>query len=121
MSGWVITEEEREKFLPIIKEYMDKLESLTEEQIDELYEKNREDELVLDLSNTGINPYMLRKIMEEDFGYEYMGSDQNGWEMDFWINLDRKEGRNFPSGCSSMVIEGCGMIFRLHLFPRGAY
>ena len=72
------------------------------------------EELGVDFYQSGLCPYHLRLLMEE-LGYEVINSDDNGWELDFWIDMKRKDEKVFPSGCERMVIRGCGMTFELVL------
>lgn len=111
MNKWQVTDEIKAKFIPMLKEYFGKVESLTEEQSDNV----QEGDLALELTDVGINPYQLRVLLEEEFGYERTDSDRNGWELDFWIYMRRTDGKTFPSGCQNMVISGCGMTFTLVL------
>ena len=118
MNKWEVTDELKAKFVPILCDYFARLESLTEEQIDELYEKGRATELAIDLTDVGINPYQLRSLLESEFGYKHSYSDHNGWEMDFWIHMRRKEEKH-DSICNNMVIGGTGITFTLTLEPYG--
>lgn len=110
---WHITDEQREKFIPILKEYFNKLENMTEEEV-----CNTENEdMELDLTYEAIGPYLLRDLLREEFGYKEGDWDINGWEMDLWINMYRTDGKTFPSMCEHMVIQGCGMTYGLCLVP----
>ena len=111
MNRWDLTDELREKFKPLLTEYLDKVENLTAEQVEKMSNK----ELSLDLSDKGINPYQLQKLLEE-LGYEEDSFDRNGWQLDFWINMKRKDGRHFESYCENLVIAGCGITFELKLY-----
>ena len=70
------------------------------------------EEFVLDLSDTKLRPFTLLELLK-DFGYNKESMDNNGWELDFWINI-RKAG-SFPSTSQSLCIHGCGMTFELML------
>lgn len=111
MNRWKLADELREKFKPLLTEYLNKVENLTVEQI----EKMTNEELGLELSDKGINPYQLQILLEE-LGYEENEFDTNGWQMDFWINMKRKDGKHFESHCENLVIAGCGMTFELKLY-----
>lgn len=92
-NRWNPTEEQRKEFIPIIKEYLEKVKSNPEE--------------VLDLYGKGIAPYPLQTILLEDFGFEEVSFDNNGWELDYWITLS-KDGQHF-------VIAGTGMTHEIVL------
>lgn len=92
-NRWNPTDEQREKFIPIIKEYLEKVKENPKE--------------VLDLYGKGIAPYPLQTILIEDFGFEEVDFDRNGWEMDYWITLS-KNGQNF-------IIAGTGMTHEITL------
>lgn len=103
-NGWELTDEQKQKFIPIIKEYVDKLESTDlDDTVDEL-----------ELTFQGIGPYQLSKILEE-LGYEEdedCPSDSNGWEMDFWLYYNHPGKKNYAE---RLVISGTGMTFELQL------
>lgn len=113
MNKWLLTDEIREKIKPLLTEYFDKVENVTYEQIEEM----TNEELGIDLSSTGINPYQLMSLLEE-FGYEEEGRDDNGWELDFWIYMKRTDGKSFNSGCENLVVRGCGMTFELKIYIK---
>lgn len=113
-EGWKLTDEQKEKFIPIIKAYFEKVENLAADQIS--YEKRTE--LGIDFTGQGINPAQLEELVES-FGYEEADIDRNGWEMDFWITMKRTDGKKFPSKCETLVIKGCGMTFELKLCIEG--
>ena len=112
MNRWVLTDEIRERIKPLLDGWFELLESLTFEQLenDDLTEW-----LEIDLSDKGVNPYQLEKLLEE-FGYETDDRDDNGWERDFWIYMIRKDGKHFASGCEKIVIMCCGMTFELKIY-----
>lgn len=113
MNRWHLTEEQKTKFVPILREYFDKLENMTEEEA----EKVTYPEITLDLSDEGISPYLLKELLEDEFGYEEENYDRNGWQWDFWWTMKRKDGKSFPSTCETMMICGCGATFELVLRP----
>ena len=49
MNRWKVTDEIKEKFIPILKDYLNKLENLTVEQVETM----SNEELGLDLSDKG--------------------------------------------------------------------
>lgn len=114
MNRWLLTDEIREKIKPLLSEYFDKIENVTDEQM----EKMENEELGIDLSDKGINPYQLLQLLEEEFDYEKEDIDRNGWEQDFWIYMKRIDGKYFVSGCENLVISGCGMTFELKIYIR---
>ena len=97
MNRWQLTDEIKEKFVPILKEYLNKMETMPEE----VFEEETYD---LDLSDTGINPYQLWQLLETEFGYEEIDIDENGWEQDFWIKMQRTDGRTFPNGDRTSIL-----------------
>lgn len=119
MNKWEVADTLKAKFVPMFREYFAKLESITEDQVDKLYENGRQGELAIDLTDSGINPYQLQKLLEEEFGYEYLDMDHNGWEMDFWIYMRRKNKMERFSICNDMVIGGSGITFTMSLEPYG--
>lgn len=111
MSKWDLTDEIIKKIEPIISAWMTKMENMTDEEVSQ----TPNEAFCLELTDTGINPYQLRKLLETKYGYEHVDSDQNGWEMDFWLYMKRKDDKSFPSECQRLVICGCGMTFTLTL------
>ena len=108
MNRWQLTDEIREKFVPILKEYLNKMDTIPEEDFEEqTYD--------LDLSDTGINPYQLWQLLEKEFGYEEVDIDENGWEQDFWIRIKRTDGKTFSNGSEHLTINCCGMTFEVKL------
>lgn len=114
MNRWNLTDEIKAKFKPILQEYFDKVENLTIEQVEAM----SNEELGLELSDTGINPSQLVDLLEE-FGYKENDRDDNGWELDFWIDMRRKDGKCFDSTCENLVVRGCGMTFELKIYIEG--
>lgn len=110
-NRWKLSNEMKEKCLPIVKGFIDKMEALTPEQIENM----SNEEFKIELSDTGLRPYTLLELMGE-LGYDKDGAkfDDNGWELDFWISINKK-GVYFPSSCERMCIHGCGMTFELNL------
>lgn len=106
MSYWNLTEEIKNKFKPIVEEYLNQLENeeITEEQWDGI-----------DLTNKGINPIQLKELLEEEFGYEDDCFDSNGWEHDFWQYMNNDNRKNYAK---KLCIGGCGMTFELNLYPN---
>lgn len=98
MSRWQLADEVRNKFTPIVKEFINKVES----------EEFPED--ILQLTDTELNPYALWKLLEE-LGYEEVNTDRNGWQMDFWITFKKE-------GFKTLTIEGTGITFEFKLYVR---
>ena len=112
MNRWILTEETRTKFKPILQQYLEKVENLTDEQVESM----SNEELGIDLSCTDINPSQLVDLLEE-LGYKETNTDDNAW--DFWIYMKRKDGKVFDSACEDLVIAGCGMTFELKIWIEG--
>lgn len=111
VNRWTLTEEVRDRIKPILQEYLDKVENLTTEQVEHM----ENEELGLDLYGMGINPNQLIDLLEE-LGYESVSMDHNGWELDFWVNMKRKDEKVFDSTCENLVVAGCGMTFELKIY-----
>lgn len=111
MNRWHLTDEIREKIKPLLVEYFNKVENVTAEQVEHM----SNEELGIDLSDKGINPYQLISLLEE-FGYKKENQEDNGWELDFWIYMKRIDGKTFDSTCENLVIAGCGMTFELKIY-----
>lgn len=111
MNRWHLTDEIRENIKPLLIEYFDKVENVNSEQVEKMTNKD----LGIELSDKGINPTQLVDLLKE-FGYEMTNRDDNGWELDFWIYMKRKDGKYFDSGCERLVINGCGMTFELKIY-----
>ena len=110
MNRWTLTNELRNEFKPKIQEFLNKMENLTDEQIEQM----PNEDFMISFSDTKLNPYVLEQILKE-MGYEQESFDKNGWEMDFWTRMRRKDGKTFPSMCELLCIQGCGMTFELNL------
>ena len=108
-NRWLLTDEIREKITPFVKQFLDKLDTLSEDEIWELADEY--DCVSIDLSDMGINPYQLWKLLEEDFGYTKHVLDTNGWELDFWLRMTNPE----KTGKNQLLIQGCGMTAELKL------
>lgn len=90
-NRWVPTKEQKEKFIPIIQEFIQRMD------------ENPDAKETIDFYNQGISPSQLKDILEDDLGFEEVDFDRNGWEWDFWITM-RKDGIDY-------VISGTGMTF----------
>ncbi len=109
MNRWQLTDEVKNKYKPIIKEFLDKMKSLT---VDEIEQMDNE-EFTLCLSDTELRPYTLLELLKE-FGYGDEEFDDNGWELDFWIRIQNDK-ETYDSTCEKLCIHGCGMTFELNL------
>ena len=117
MNRWILTDEIRNRIKPLLVEWFEFVENLTEERLERV---ELSEPLEIGLSDKGINPYQLKTLLEE-LGYEKDDMDRNGWEMDFWIYMNRKDGKCFASGCENIVIGGCGMTFELKVYISDEY
>ena len=108
-NRWLLTDDIREKIAPLVKQFLDKLDTLSE---DEMWDMADEYDCVsIDLSDMRINPYQLRTLLEEDFGYTKHDLDTNGWELDFWLRMTNPE----KTSKRKLLIQGCGMTAELRL------
>ena len=99
MNRWKLTEELKNEYLPVIKNFINKLESIDPEESRNYLKK--------DFSDTKLNPSKLKELLEI-LGYEETDMDTNGWEWDFWITMSKE-------GYKDISINGCGMTFELLL------
>lgn len=97
MSRYDLKPETKEKYLPIIQQFIKELE----EYPGSSYDKK------MNLSDTELNPYTLSVILK-DLGYEVLDLDRNGWEVDFWWYFRKP-------GCKSVQITGTAMIFEMFI------
>ena len=110
MNRWKLTEEIKEKYKPIIEEFLDKIDNMTDEEVE-----NSDNEIfTIDLSDTELRPCTLQELMKE-FEYDDSEFDDNGWEMDFWITMNR----SYDKLTDTICINGCGMTFELKLTIDG--
>jgi hypothetical protein len=98
MSRYILTNDVKGIYAPIVQEFIKKLEA------------NEEENPKLNLSDTKLNPYTLIELLEE-LGYSKEDQDENGWQMDFWITMTKQ-------GCKSLCIGGTGITFELNLSER---
>lgn len=96
-NRWNPTQEQKDKFIPMIKEFMEKVK------------KNPDTKECIDFYNQGISPSQLKDILENDLGFEEVDFDTNGWQWDFWITM-RKDGVDYMIAGTGMTFE---MVFRL--------
>lgn len=110
-NRWNLSDELRKKYTPVIKKYLDMLNNLTEDKISQI----TVDDLEIQLSDTGLAPYTLMTLLIEEFGMKKISFDDNGWELDLWIDLYYPDAKN--TFCKKMTICGCGQTFELSLEP----
>lgn len=96
-NRWNPTQEQKDKFIPMIKEFMEKMK------------ENHNEKECIDFCNRGISPSQLKDILENDLGFEEVDFDTNGWQWDFWITM-RKDGVDYMIAGTGMTFE---MVFRL--------
>lgn len=109
-NRWILTEDVRRKYKPIIEAFLNKIDDMQKDDIE-----NSENEVFeIDLSDTELRPYTLQELMK-DFGYENVEFDDNGWELDFWIRMNRNNGKLADKIC----INGCGMTFEVKITIDG--
>ncbi|WCF11432.1 hypothetical protein NDS46_31230 (plasmid) [Paenibacillus thiaminolyticus] len=101
-NRWTLTDEVKEKFMPVIQEFISKLESMKPEESSELLE--------IDLSDTELNPFTL-VILLESIGYEQTNQNDNGWQMDYWITMCKE-------GFKPLLVKGTGITFELRLSEK---
>lgn len=97
-SRWEATKELKEKYTLVLKEFINKVE-LVEDELPEI-----------DLSDSGLSPYTLQKMLE-DMGYEETNTETNGWQWDFWITMEK-------DGYKPLWIMGTGITFTLVLSAK---
>ena len=102
MNRWLLTPEIQDKYTPIVQAFINKLENTNIE--------NSADILEQDFSDTELNPSQLVELLE-NLGYKEESRGDNGWELDFWINM-------YKSNFKSIQVTGCGMTFELQLSEK---
>ncbi|MEC2266445.1 hypothetical protein [Bacillus subtilis] len=103
MSTWVLTDEVKDQYTPIVQEFIDKVEAANPQDTEELLE--------IDLSGTVLNPYTLEQLLK-NLGYESSEHNYNGWQMDYWITMSK-------DGAKPLDINGTGITFELKLSEVG--
>ncbi|MFF2532504.1 hypothetical protein ACFVS2_26915 [Brevibacillus sp. NPDC058079] len=96
-NRWALTDEVKQKFMPVIQEFISKLESM----------ENTSELLEIDLSDTELNPYTLQKLLES-MGYEETNRGDNGWQLDYWIKMRKSEFK-------PLLVKGKAITFELIL------
>jgi CCR4-NOT transcriptional regulation complex NOT5 subunit len=78
----------------------------------EQYEANpTEDEQVLELTDKGINVIQLKLLLQK-LGYEEIGLDANGWQVDYWYYFHKDKHKAVITG--TMIVS----IMSLCLTPQ---
>jgi len=114
MNKWMLTDEVRDEFKPILETYFTLMNTIDEESVEEF----TNEELGIDFSNMGINPAQLLKLLNE-FEYEMVDRSENGWQQDCFITLEKKDGSTFPWTKENLIMYHCGMTFELMLYVNG--
>lgn len=98
LNRYTLTKEIKEKYLPIVDRFIDKIEG-SENLTDEEY--------TIDFSDTELNPYRLIEIMKE-LGYKEGDLNENGWQWNFSVEFTKENSK-------PITVWGCGMTFELNL------
>lgn len=100
-NRYTLSDQVRDKWTPVIKRLLEAIEA------DPKAAYNKE--LVFDFSDTELNPATVGEILEA-LGYYEVDREDNGWQMDFWINYGKED------GFKPITISGTGVTFegRLH-------
>lgn len=98
LNRYKLTNEIKEKYLPIVDKFIDKVEA-SDDLADEEY--------TIDFSDTELNPYRLIEIMKE-LGYKEGNLNENGWQWDFSVEFTKENSK-------SITVWGCGITFELNL------
>jgi hypothetical protein len=97
-NRWTLTEEVKQKYTPIVEEFINKLEPMDSE------DSGAE---CLELSDTELSPYTLVELLGH-MGYKQTDADQNGWQMDYWLTVGK-------SGFKTLCVSGTAITFGLRL------
>lgn len=108
MSRYKLAETTVDKHIPIILNFIDKLDSYTEADID----NTDNSEFTLELSDTELNPYTL-KLLLETIGYREGELGSNGWQLDYWWKMENENARSDLT--RKLIIWGTGITFELKL------
>jgi len=98
INRYTLTKEVQEMYTPIIQEFINQVES------------NPNEHVQIDLSDTKLNPSTLIELLEK-FGYENTNQEDNGWQFDFWITMEKENNVN-------LSVEGTGITFELRLSTK---
>ncbi|MNS42020.1 hypothetical protein D3C71_1502710 [compost metagenome] len=101
-NRWALTEEVKQKYIPVVEQFISELESINPEDANGLLEIN--------LSDTELSPYTLVKLLE-GMGYKERSRDDNGWQFDYWITMSKK-------GFKTLSVNGTAIIFELKLSEK---
>lgn len=106
MSRWDMTNEQRGLLRQKLTDWFRKINSMTDKEYAEADRKS----IALDLYNSGISPQHVRDILQEEFGYEELSMENNGWEWDYWIYFAKE---NVINRCDKLCVSGTGVTFEL--------
>ena len=112
MSKWKFDDEIRREFKPMFEEWLTILERMSSEDVN----KFSREELGMQLSGIGINPWQTIKLFEELGFKENSEISTNGWQMDFCVTMKASEGHKFCGEYDEITISGCGMTFTLDVW-----
>lgn len=90
---YLVTNEQREKFLPELKKFINEVEA------------NPKEYKEIDFTEKGINPFQLWTLLNE-LGYEDEPLEDNGWQLDFWVHFVKDD-------CVELVLYGTGITFEV--------
>lgn len=107
-NRYKLTKPIEDKYLGILSAFIDKLDNYTEKDI----ENTDNSEFTLELSDTELNPYTLKSLLEM-FGYEEGDLDNNGWQLDYWWTMENENAKTELT--RKLVIWGTGITFELKL------
>ena len=107
-NRYKLTKSVEDKYLGILSAFIDKLDNHNEDDI----ENSVDQEFTLELSDTGLNPYTL-KLLLEMFGYKEVEFDSNGWQWDYWWTMKNENAKSELT--RELVIWGTGITFELKL------
>ena len=107
MNYYTIADDVRKKIHKLVDDFFAKCTAIDLEKDDW-----HEDDLMLDLTNSGINPSQLMDVLKEDYKYSEDTFDTNGWDWDFWQTMSNDD---FTEPFNRIKISGTGITFELYL------
>lgn len=96
-NAYEVTDFVRDRIKPIIEDFIKKIN----------YESNYAE---LDLTGMSVNPYQIWMILE-DLGYESHSIEDNGWQLDFWMDFTKE-------GYPTITMAGTGITFEVKLYAH---
>ncbi len=102
-NAYCLTDDIRRQFTPVIAHLIasvsaDAIKSLTNEEYHDLVEIN--------LTGQPVNPFQLGELLKE-MGFEEEDRDENGWQLDCWLNYQR--------GDTKLQISLTGITFEMRI------